>query len=128
MEASSLKKINLDELQKPKTLILIHYKNKRISIPLFEGQPNITEYLYHQIEKFEVTVLQPQQEALAIKTKPKQTPLNIVCFSSHEQENQRSDLKINLVLSMMRLIHDHGRCRTDLRNLDITMYSKYMEI
>lgn len=42
MEAASLKKINLEELQKPKTLILIHYKNKRISIPLFDIQPNIT--------------------------------------------------------------------------------------
>ena len=128
MEATSLKKINLEELQKPKTLILIYYKNKRISIPLFEAQPNITEYLYHQIEKFELTVLQPQQEALSIKVKSKANNNNIVCFCSREQDKNRTDLKMNILLSMMRLPFDVGKSRADLRNLDITLYYKYIEI
>ena len=58
MSTSSLKKVNLEQLQRPKTLIVIHYKGKRVSIPLFEAYQNITEYLYHQLHKFEATVLE----------------------------------------------------------------------
>jgi hypothetical protein len=38
----SIKKLDLDSIQKPKTLIIAHYKNKRISIPLFEEVFHIT--------------------------------------------------------------------------------------
>lgn len=52
MQTNSIKKVNLEHLQRPKTLIVIHYRSKRVSIPLFEPVDNITEYLYHQLQKF----------------------------------------------------------------------------
>lgn len=57
MSAESIKKVNLEQIQKPKTLIVLHYKGKRISIPLHYSVENITEYLYNQLKKFEATVL-----------------------------------------------------------------------
>lgn len=42
MSAPSIKKVNLDQIQRPKTLIVIHYKGKRVSIPLFDSVDNLT--------------------------------------------------------------------------------------
>lgn len=52
MSTSSIKKVNLEQIQRPKTLVVIRYKGKRVSIPLFESIDNITEYLWHQLVKF----------------------------------------------------------------------------
>ena len=105
MSTSSLKKVNLDQLQRPKTLIVIHYRGKRVSIPLFEPYENITEYLCHQLYKFEATVLDNEHH------KPKDSrhshKINqIVCFTAREQDNNKLDLKMNILLSMSRLPHD----------------------
>lgn len=35
---------------------------------------------------------------------------------------------MNILLSMMRLTHDCGKCRGDIRRIDITLFYKYMEI
>ena len=52
MTTKTLKKLDLDSIQRPKTLIIIHYKGKRISIPLMEPPDNLTDYLLNQLLKF----------------------------------------------------------------------------
>lgn len=56
-------------------------KGKRISVPLLGDCKNLTQMLYHHIDKFEQTVL---------KSDPKWEILNkrkIVCFCSHLSSN-----------------------------------------
>ena len=75
-EINPLKKINLEQYQKPKTLIVVHYKGKRISVPLLGDCRNLTEMLYHHIDKFEQTVLKNDQKWEILSEK------KIVCFCS----------------------------------------------
>ena len=82
MSTSSLKKVDLEHLQRPKTLIIIHYRGKRVSIPLFEAYDNITEYLYHQLHKFEITVLENDQGAHKGKDHHHRSIANLVCFAA----------------------------------------------
>lgn len=53
---------------------------------------------------------------------------NLTCFTVREQDNNKLDLRMNILLSMSRLTHDEGRSRLDLKALDITSYYKFMEI
>lgn len=49
-------------------------------------------------------------------------------FTALEQDKNKLDIKMNILLSMSRLASDYGRSRTDLQELDITFYYKYLEI
>jgi hypothetical protein len=35
MSAGNFRKVNLEQMQKLKTLVVVHYRGKRLSIPLF---------------------------------------------------------------------------------------------
>lgn len=76
--STSLKKVNLERLQKPRCLLVVHYRANRISIPLFARTGNLTEYLWHQLCKFEAQVLQKQDPSAH-----NHNINNIVCFRSH---------------------------------------------
>lgn len=52
----------------------------------------------------------------------------MVGFTALEQDRTKLDIKMNILLSMSRLGKDYGKSRTDLKELDITNYYKYLEI
>lgn len=53
---------------------------------------------------------------------------DVLGFTALEQDKNKLDIKMNILLSMSRLGRDFGKSRTDLRELDITYYYKYLEI
>ena len=57
MLGNNLKKLDFEAMERPKTLIIIHYKGKRLSIPLLESPDNLTDFLYSQLLKFQSEVL-----------------------------------------------------------------------
>jgi hypothetical protein len=114
----------LEQYQKPKTLIVVHYKGKRISVPLLGDCKNLTEMLYHHIDKFEQTVLKSDQKWEVLSEK------KIVSFCSSSNSGEKAsqsvkplsnssntikknierflaysdgDLKIDVLLSMIRI-------------------------
>lgn len=46
-----LRELDLDQMEKPKTLVILHYCGKRISVPLFQEVANLAQLLYHHIAK-----------------------------------------------------------------------------
>lgn len=52
-----LRELDLEQIEKPKTLVILHYCGKRISVPLFQEVGNLAQLLYHHIAKLEQAVL-----------------------------------------------------------------------
>lgn len=52
-----LRDLDLDQMEKPKTLVILHYCGKRISVPLFQEVANLAQLLYHHIAKLEQAIL-----------------------------------------------------------------------
>jgi hypothetical protein len=52
-----LRELDLEQIEKPKTLVILHYCGKRISVPLFQEVSNLAQLLYHHISKLEQAVL-----------------------------------------------------------------------
>ncbi len=48
-----LKDLDLNSIDKPKTLIILHYNARRISVPLFKEVFDLAELLYHHISTLE---------------------------------------------------------------------------
>jgi len=90
---------------------------------LFQSVDNISDYLWQQLKKFENTVLEKEGKSNATLDVNK-----IVGFSSFEADRNKFDIKMNILLSFSRLSRDYGRSRSDLLELDITNYYKYLEI
>ena len=52
-----LKDLDLNALEKPKTLIILHYKQRRISVPFFKEVYNLGSLLYNHISTLEQKIL-----------------------------------------------------------------------
>lgn len=90
--------------------------------------------------KFETTILEKQQNGSnsvnnnsnngsRSKQYRNSTSINeIIGFTALEQEKNKLDIKMNILLSMSRIGKDFGRARNDMHELDITNYYKYLEI
>ena len=46
-----LKDLDLNQISKPKTLVIVHFCGKRISIPLFDQVFNLTQMMVHHLRK-----------------------------------------------------------------------------
>ncbi len=105
-------------------MVVLHYKDKRISIPIYRESTNITEVLYKDIDKFEKNVLKSEQNW------EKNSYSKIICFQTRKEQDSRSerlsdsDLKMDILLSLVRLDHPDRGCELP----DITKYYKYMEV
>lgn len=54
---ASIKELRLENLEKPKTLVILYYKDKRLSIPVFGRCDNFDQFIRSNILKFEEEVL-----------------------------------------------------------------------
>ena len=44
-----LRDLDLNTIERPKTLVILHYNRTRISVPLFKETTDISDLLYHHI-------------------------------------------------------------------------------
>ena len=54
---ASIKELHLENLEKPKTLVILYYKEKRLSIPVFGCCENFEQFIRMNILKFEEEVM-----------------------------------------------------------------------
>ena len=102
-QVKQLRELDLATLEKPKTLLILHYNGRRISVPLFKELYNTAELLYHHIATLEQTVLSldPNWE--------KKASAQIVCFQmkkdvkTYDGKISDGDLKGDIILSLMRI-------------------------
>ena len=52
-----LRELDIAHIEKPKSLIILHYRGRKVSVPLFEETYNLAPMLYSNIAKLEETVL-----------------------------------------------------------------------
>lgn len=132
-----LREVDLSQVERPKTLVILHYHAKRISVPLFTEVPALAQLLYHHIAKLEQTVLMhdPGWE--------KQSNSQIVCFQIRKDPHPDAqpplsdgDLRSDVLLSLLRVDPDGpfiaGRPEQTLPELslrvDVTRVYKYLEV
>lgn len=95
-----LRDLDIAQIEKPKSLIILHYRNRRISVPLFQETHHIAQLLYKHIAKLEETVLNsgPGWE--------RRDNAQIVCFQIKKENHQEvsdGDLKSDILLSLLRV-------------------------
>ena len=74
-QIKNIKELDLQALEKPKTLIILHYKGKRMSVPLFQETFNLSSLLNHHVIKLEQTIL-----SKGVSEVSQQLNNEIVCF------------------------------------------------
>ena len=70
----NFKDIDINNLEKPKTLVILYYNEKRISMPVFKEIYDFPEMLYHHISKLEEEVFSKSPDW------EKKANQQIVCF------------------------------------------------
>ena len=53
----SIKELHLETLNKPKCLLMVHYRDKRLSIPIFEECTNGEAFITKNLSRFEQEIL-----------------------------------------------------------------------
>ena len=120
-----LKDLDLNTIDKPKTLVILHYNRTRISVPLFKEVTDIADLLYHHISTLEQQVLSNHSDW------EKKANQQIVCFQiKKEGGGERlsdGDLRSNILLSLLRIKGEGGIPELGFR-VDVTKVYKYVEV
>ena len=96
-----LKDLDSNAIDKPKTLVVLHYNKSRISAPLYKEIYDIADLLYHHISTLEQKVLSNHSDW------EKKANQQIVCFQIKKENNDKElsdgDLRSNILLSLLRI-------------------------
>ena len=94
-----LKDLDLNTIDKPKTLVILHYNRTRISVPLFKEVHDFADLLYHHISTLEQQVLHNNSDW------EKKANQQIVCFQIKKEGEKMmdGDLRSNILLSLLRI-------------------------
>jgi hypothetical protein len=124
-QLKQLRDLDLATIEKPKTLVILHYTRKRISVPLFKEVTELADLLYHHISTLEKQILSndPDWE--------KKDNRQIVCFQIKKEEGSEKagdgDLRSDILLSLLRIKGEQEVPELSLK-IDFTKVYKYIEV
>jgi hypothetical protein len=103
-QLKQLRDLDLNSIEKPKTLVILHYNRTRVSVPLFKEVHDLPDLLYHHISTLEQQILNHRSDW------EKRAEQQIVCFQikkeapiAKEERVSDGDLRSDILLSMLRL-------------------------
>lgn len=78
-----LRDLDLNSIDKPKTLVIMHYNSTRISVPLFQEVLDLPDLLYHHISTLEQQILNSKPDW------EKKAHQQIVCFQIKKEPKKK---------------------------------------